>query len=243
MPRKNKIEDILGRVEKQGDGCWKWVGSVRSGGYGQVSFNGERWLVHRLVYSLLKGPITEGQQLDHQCHTSDCKVAPCPHRRCCNPDHLKPSTCKDNLNRGRHAQKEKTHCPAGHAYTGANLGQRHGGRRCLECHRQRELDRGRKQSRYTGTRVRKTHCKNGHPLEGANIYTFPNGSRRCRICHRLWEKGSRGATLTKNSDRTHCPKGHPYAGDNLYVSKTGRRHCRDCGRESARKHYWKTKEV
>lgn len=30
----------------------------------------------------------------------------------------------------------------------------------------------------------KTHCPQGHPYAGVNLYTYPNGHRACRACHR-----------------------------------------------------------
>jgi hypothetical protein len=31
---------------------------------------------------------------------------------------------------------------------------------------------------------RKTHCPRGHPYSGDNLYINPNGSQKCRECHR-----------------------------------------------------------
>ena len=36
-----------------------------------------------------------------------------------------------------------------------------------------------------------THCIRGHPLSGDNLYTYPSGTRMCRICHREKSNGAR----------------------------------------------------
>lgn len=54
---------------------------------------------------------------------------------------------QDALRNGRNANANKTHCPQGHEYSPQNTGpmSTHGGRRCLTCHRRREVQRKRKQ--------------------------------------------------------------------------------------------------
>lgn len=50
-----------------------WIGSVNSKGYGQMSINGRKVLVHRLAYQLGVldregvGPIPDGYEVDHLC--------------------------------------------------------------------------------------------------------------------------------------------------------------------------------
>lgn len=48
---------------------------------------------------------------------------------------------------------------------------------------------------HTRVRPRPTHCKRGHPLVTPNVYTYPNGSRVCVICRRVydnaWKKARR----------------------------------------------------
>ncbi len=84
-------EDIKDRIIPQDSGCWHWEGRWNSGnGYSKVSYEGKAWMVHRLVYTLMVGPIPEGLVLDHKCRN----------RACCNPDHLEPVTYKINTERG-----------------------------------------------------------------------------------------------------------------------------------------------
>lgn len=85
-------EDIEYRIILQDNGCWHWAGRWNSGnGYSKVSYQGQAWMVHRLLYTLLVGPIPEGLILDHKCRD----------RACCNPNHLEPVTHKENTKRGK----------------------------------------------------------------------------------------------------------------------------------------------
>jgi hypothetical protein len=109
------------KVEKTNT-CWLWVACVDSGGYGRRG-NGDHGQVmaHRFAYELLVGPIPEGLDLDHLCHTNDrsCKggVA-CRHRRCVNPAHLEPVTPAENT---RRALKREDSCARGHAWVNPYL--------------------------------------------------------------------------------------------------------------------------
>lgn len=40
----------------------------------------------------------------------------------------------------------------------------------------------------TAQEARRTHCPRGHPYSGDNLHMRPNGSRRCRACHRLEQR-------------------------------------------------------
>lgn len=72
-------------------GCWEWQGSVLASGYGSMSVENVRVVVHRYLWELLSGPIPEGIQIDHLCRN----------RICCNPAHLDPVTQQENLRRSR----------------------------------------------------------------------------------------------------------------------------------------------
>ena len=124
------VDRILNRVDKSTD-CWLWPGA-KSQGYGHVSWSlGNRNMVwgrtHRILYTALRGPIPNGYDLDHLCHDpkscAPVTASDCPHRQCCNPDHLEPVTRQVNLLRGGTVVATRsavTHCPAGHEYTGEN---------------------------------------------------------------------------------------------------------------------------
>lgn len=114
---------ILKRVEVNAQGCWTWTGPLAPNGYGQVNAWDKRWLVHRLAYTLMVGPIPVGLQIDHLCRV----------RNCVRPTHLEPVTQAENLRRQGTAV---THCPRGHEYTVANTYRAPGSprlRRCRAC--------------------------------------------------------------------------------------------------------------
>jgi hypothetical protein len=104
------------------------------GGYGQYTTPEPEWLTrnppaHRYGYEHLVGPIPEGMELDHLCHTRDPACMDwriCPHRRCVNPDHLEPVTHAENIVRGRTAAVVRASraamatCPQGHPLTPEN---------------------------------------------------------------------------------------------------------------------------
>lgn len=93
--------------------CWTFEGP-KVNGYGVAWVDGVKARVHRAAYEVLVGPIPDGLVLDHICRN----------RACYNPAHLEPVTTSENLRRsplmGR-AKLSKTHCPAGHPYSGENL--------------------------------------------------------------------------------------------------------------------------
>ena len=131
------------KVDKTGD-CWLWTASTTRG-YGQFYVRGRPspGRAHVIAYELEVGPVPDGLELDHLCHTRDesCPGGDtCPHRACVNPAHLEPVTSRVNGLRGRspaaiHAKK--THCLRGHEYTPENTwtGKARSIRRCRMCHK------------------------------------------------------------------------------------------------------------
>lgn len=92
--------------------CWLWLGSIK-GEYGNLyaSLPGEKHnrslQAHRLVYTMLIGPVSDQLVLDHLCRNTYCV----------NPFHLEVVTERTNILRGRGIgviNSEKTHCPQGH---------------------------------------------------------------------------------------------------------------------------------
>ena len=123
--------DIFERFYKKvqmepNSGCWLWEASCGRNGYGCFQVGKKNRKAHRVSYELHIGPIPDGLQLDHLCRN-----------RCCvNPDHLEPVTNRENCLRGETGkyQRDKTHCPHGHPYSGSNLMMRpNGKRRCRAC--------------------------------------------------------------------------------------------------------------
>jgi hypothetical protein len=109
------------KVERDGLlGCWLWLGSRGSHGYGQFqagrrspSGHQQPDLTHRLAYEDLVGPIPTGLTIDHLCRV----------RSCVNPAHMEVVTQRVNILRSdgvsaRYARA--THCGRGHEKTPAN---------------------------------------------------------------------------------------------------------------------------
>ena len=116
-------------------GCWEWIGALGAGGYGLYHIgNGQRTfpsiaVAHRIAYFLMRGSLPVDLTLDHLCRN----------RKCVNPDHLEPTSNRENILRGVGAtaiNAKKQTCPKGHLYTGDNLYVRPPGFRvCRECQR------------------------------------------------------------------------------------------------------------
>ena len=120
-------------------GCWLWTAGTCDKGYGRVRVHGRVWYTHRLVYTILVGPIPEGLELDH------VRARGCKSVACCNPDHLEAVTHAENCRRGRagevngERQRAVTHCPQGHEYTPENTYiYADKGRQCRACLRERQ---------------------------------------------------------------------------------------------------------
>lgn len=124
-----------------------WGGKVNLNGYGQFHFTptdhqeGRSTLVHRIQWERANGPIPDGLQIDHLCHSqSYCRGGfSCPHRRCLTVAHLEVVTLAENMWRSR-----KLTCRRGHPYDDADVLVRPDSyrRRCAACSRQ-SVDRRR----------------------------------------------------------------------------------------------------
>jgi hypothetical protein len=144
---------LLGKVEVQpSSGCWLFTGQLDRFGYGHIDTEdvskrlrkGRRTQqAHRVAYELLVGPIGDKLVIDHTCHNedSDCTGGKeCQHRRCCNPEHLAPTTHRQNILQGRGIAAQHaaaSHCIRGHEFTPENTYRRpsNGGRQCRACRR------------------------------------------------------------------------------------------------------------
>lgn len=120
------------KVQKT-DGCWVWLGCIKSNGYG--SFEGVP--AHRFAYALKFGEVPRGRPLHHT-----CKI------RCCvNWDHLQ---LMDSASEHAKMERRKACCPKGHPYIPGSFYVRKDGSRgsCKECKRLYQILRREHRSKY-----------------------------------------------------------------------------------------------
>lgn len=114
-------------------GCWLWQLGTDGDGYGHMKVAGKTVHSYRASYEAFVGPIPDGLQIDHVCHTRDtsCPAGKCKHRLCVNPEHLEPVTLRENVERSRtdpranfadywDRRRATTHCPHGHPWDEEN---------------------------------------------------------------------------------------------------------------------------
>lgn len=114
------------------DGCALWVGAINRGGYGAFWMGLKTTAAHHF----LVGKPPKGLVWDH------VKSRGCTHRHCVWPDHLELVTQGENMRRGDHWQRRKTHCPQGHEYSPENT-YRYGNQRdCRACRLAKRTSKG-----------------------------------------------------------------------------------------------------
>ena len=127
---KSTILRFQNKTVKDGE-CLRWIGSICSSGYGQISIDGRMVMAHRFSYEYHVRSLVPGEQLDHLCRN----------RWCVNHEHLEPVSSRENTRRGNNFVSEymsRDHCSSGHKYTPENLTYRPSGARvCRECARER----------------------------------------------------------------------------------------------------------
>lgn len=116
MTDQQYIDKIKARCIVSANGCWNWQGAKHKPPkpYGMTSYRNQKWRTHRLMYTLMVGPIPPGHDVCHSCDNHSC----------CNPAHLWIGTRKDNMadcvEKARHDSMKRTHCKHGHEYTPEN---------------------------------------------------------------------------------------------------------------------------
>jgi hypothetical protein len=126
--RVNDLSSLKSRTLVTADGCWEWQGKVIYSGYGEAHYQNRQMQAHRAMWLASGRPIPNGLQLDHLCRN----------RRCCNPDHLEPVTCAENIRRGWAARGRNPladRCGRGHRYDDGNTYYHRGQRYCRACNR------------------------------------------------------------------------------------------------------------
>jgi hypothetical protein len=88
--------DPLTRYTVDEKGCWIWNGAVHKSGYGQVKWEGQSTVAHRVIYKLTKGEIPKGLVIDHLCSV----------KLCVNPEHLEAVNYSTNTQRAW----DRNHC-------------------------------------------------------------------------------------------------------------------------------------
>jgi len=118
--------------------CWFWTGAKTQLGYGLIYMEwNHNYRAHRLSWAIANYRFPY-EFILHKCDNRDCV----------NPKHLYEGNHLDNMhdmiNRKRHGNQKKTHCPKGHKYNKNSIYMDKPYRQCKLCNRSRhwaELDK------------------------------------------------------------------------------------------------------
>lgn len=87
LPKPTPEERFWRKVDMRGpNACWEWNGKRNNYGYGIFHITHKRQVAHRVAYEFATGMLIGEFQIDHACHN----------RACCNPNHLRLATNKQN---------------------------------------------------------------------------------------------------------------------------------------------------
>lgn len=85
----------------QREGCWGWRHLLHRSGYGLLSHSSKNHYAHRISYEMHVGPIPDGMDVMHLCHTPACS----------NPEHLTVGSRRDNMQSSRVAGRLQRKIP------------------------------------------------------------------------------------------------------------------------------------
>ncbi len=146
-------ERFFSKVEQPayGSSCWLWTAAKCSSGYGNFFFEGRVQQAHRASWLMFNGAIPDSLFVLHRCDNPACV----------NPDHFflgdHQANADDKMAKGRHSEKNKTHCRRDHLLAGENLYRYKDGRRgCRECMRMRDRQYVLKNNPMAKPRARRT---------------------------------------------------------------------------------------
>lgn len=87
------LDGFWSRIAEVESGCWEWTGAInQQTGYGHINAMGSSWTTHRLMWTLINGPIPKGTSRGDFCICHRCDNPPC-----INPDHLFLGSALDNM--------------------------------------------------------------------------------------------------------------------------------------------------
>lgn len=137
---QNELSRFESKINKSGplwsgSPCWEWEGTTHNNGYGlfdrKINGKWKKCWAHRVSYESYVRLLLPRETVDHLC---------CNHS-CVNPSHLDGCSSGENSRRSpitlQGSNARKTHCPAGHPYSGDNLFYDDGKRRCRTCVREK----------------------------------------------------------------------------------------------------------
>lgn len=161
--KRSITERILAKAIREGE-CLVWTGYTMKNGYGTISWGGQRWLIHRAIWTEAVGAIPDGLTIDH------VKARGCSSKACVNVEHMEVVTRGENSRRGGGLEaawghyRSQTHCKDGHEFTPENTYIRKGDRAriCRVCARAGWRAYKARRGVIPDRRVKRAPCPNRH---------------------------------------------------------------------------------